>query len=293
MAARELVWITPSGAEFRLTDAPAGFRVTKGASGLWVPPIQLSTDDTPLVDGVFVTDVYAPPRTIVLPVLILATDRTIFRARARALVDAMSFGRECALELRQPDGQRRRITAWYNGGLEGLEDRDTGGETWYRCAVRILCPDPYWFDPEPVVLSWEFAGAPVPFLGDPFLPIELTPGEILGATTVTNPGDVDAYPEWTVTPPADEVTLTDDDNDRSLTISATVPPGETLHIVTRTRFTDVRLSDGTDYWGEITGSNPSFWPLEPGTTNITLSLTGAAAGSKVEAMFHPRYETPL
>jgi hypothetical protein len=293
MAGRELVWIPPDGSEFRLTDAGNGYRVTKGVSGLLAPPVQLTMDDTPLEDGGFVTDVYAPPRTGVIPVLILATDRDTYRQRAKALVAAMSRGRECALELRQADGQRRRITAWYNGGLEGLEDKDTGGETWYRCVIRVLCPDPFWFDPTPITLTYEFSGGDEPFLGDPFLPFELTPGEILGATTIHNPGDVRAYPVWTITPPADEVTLADTDHDLSITIAAEVPTGETLTVVTRTRYTDVRLSDGTDYWGEITGSSPAFWPLEPGTTAVNLALTGAAAGSKVEVAFNPRYETAL
>lgn len=290
MASRELVWITADGSEFRLTDWMTGYRVTKGATGLGRAPIELSTDDTPLLDGVEVTDEYAPPRTIQLPMLILADTRAAFRARVRALVTAFARGDGCALELRQEDGQRRRIMARYNGGLEGVEDKDTGGETWYRCVIKLLCPDPYWFDPVPIVYTYEFVGTPVPFLGDPFLPLNISPGEVIGPTTITNPGEVLSWPVWTIHPPADELVLTDVDNGASIPIAAAVPDGLTLSIVTQPGLTDVRLSDGTDYWPALYGS-PEFWSIPPGTTNVDLDLTTPGPGSKVELSFYARYES--
>lgn len=289
--ARELVWITPDGGEFPITNAAAGYRVLKGATGLGAPPIDLSTDETPLLDGVEVSDVYAPPRTIQLPMLILAEDRGLYRARARALVTAMSAGQECALELRQPDGQRRRITAWYNGGLEGAEDQDTGGEKWLRFVLKVFCPDPFWVDPVPVTYQYGYVGTPVVFLGNPFLPLKLTPGSILGSTTIINPGEVRAWPVWTITPPANEVVLTDVDRDLSIPIAGVVPAGQTLTIVTKPGAADVRLSDGTDYWPALYG-DPVLWPIEPGTTNVDLVLTGAGPGSGVQVAYFARYKTP-
>jgi len=291
--ARELVWITPSGEEFALTAPAGGYRVLKGATGLLAPPIDLSTDTTPLLDGVAVTDVYAPPRTIMLPMLILAAgSQSLYRARVLALVAALAHGRECALELRQPDGQRRRITAWYSGGLEGVEDKDTGGETWTKVAIRLLCPDPYWYDPEPIRLTYEYVGTPPEFLSDPFLPLKLAAGTVLGTGTITNPGEVLSWPVWTVTPPADELELTDIDRDLTIPIAAEVPTGQTLTIVTQPGAADIRLSDGTDYWEALYGS-PTLWPIHPGDTAIDLALTGASTGSKVTVEWYPRYKTPL
>lgn len=297
MASRQLVWITPDGEEFPLTNAAGGYRVTKGATGLGMPPVQLSTDATPLLDGVMVADVYAPPRTIQLPILILAGDRTLYRERARALVTALSYGQECALELRQPNGQRRRITAWYNGGLEGAEDKDTGGEKWARFVLKVLCPDPYWFDPVPITYPYAYVGSPVPFLGNPFLPIQLSPGLEIGATTITNPGEVKSWPVWTVTPPAVEVVFTDMDTGASIPIAAEVPDGLVLTVRTEPGKTDVRIWDGvdyaagTDYWDALYGT-PQFWPVRPGTSNVDLAITGAGAGSSITLTFYPRYLTP-
>jgi len=289
MAGRELVWITPDGEEFLLTDRATGYRVTKGATGLGMPAVELTLDETPLLDGADVSDVYAPPRPIQLPILILASDVAGYRERVLALVHAVSYGQQCHLEVRQADGQRRRIPVWYSGGLEGAEDKDTGGETWMRLVLKALAPMPFWFDPVPIVYRYEYSsGTPPVFLGDPFLPMKLAAGTVLGSTQIINPGDVKAWPVWTIEPPADEVTLTDTDADRTIELAGEVTSGQTLTIVTQPRFTDVRLSDGTDYWPTLTGK-PSFWPVRPGTTNIELMLTGASTGSAVEVSFNPRY----
>lgn len=289
--ARELVWVRPDGDGFPLTNRMAGYRVTKGATGLGHSPIELSSDATPLLDGVEITDVYAPPRTIQLPMLILADTEDSYRARVRALVAALSAGQAGALELRQPDGQTRRIVAWYNGGLEGAEDRDTGGEKWLRFALRLFCPDPFWFNPVPVTYRYEYVGTPTAFLGTPFLPLKLSVGAVIGTTVLTNPGEVLSWPTWVVHPPATELVLTDVDRDLSLTVDASVPGGQTLTIVTEPRSTDVRLSDGTDYWPNLVGS-PTLWPVHPGNTNVDLDLVGAGPGSAVDLSFYARYKSP-
>jgi hypothetical protein len=289
--ARQLVWITPDGAEFPLTNAGLGYRVMKGASGLGAPPVELSVDETPLLDGVEVTDVYAPPRTIQLPMLILATDPAAYRARALALVAAVLHGGECALELRQPDGQRRRINVWYSGGLEGLEDKDSGGEKWLRFVLKAFAPSPFWFDPVPITYRYGYSSGGLTFLGDPFLPLRIAQGLVLGDATISNPGNVLAWPVWTISPPAADVVLTDVDAAASISLAGTVPTGQTLQIVTEPRKTDVRLADGTDFWPALYGT-PKFWPVQPGVTNVDLALTGAGVGSSVEVTFYPRYKTP-
>lgn len=290
MASRELVVIPPGGGEFPLTNRMAGYRVLKGASGLGRPAVEFGVDTTPLLDGVTVEDVYAPPRTIQLPMLILAGgDRDLYRQRIKAL-QAVLPREEFALEVRQPDGQRRRIPAWYAGGLDGAEDKDTGGETWAKFVLKLYCPTPWWFDPVPVRYRWEVAsGASAIFLGNPFLPLRIAQGSVLGDTTITNPGDVKAWPVWTITPPNDTVELIDADAEATLDVVASVPVGQSLTIVTHPGITDVRLSDGTDWWPNL-GSAPTFWPVRKGTTNIEVTLTGAGPGSSIEVEFYPRYE---
>ncbi|HEU5475718.1 MAG TPA: hypothetical protein VFV67_34185 [Actinophytocola sp.] len=285
MPARELVWYPAAGDPIVLNDRDAGYRVHKGATGLGVPPAQLVTDTTPLLDGEVVTDVYETGRSIMLPMTVFGATNAELRERLRALCSALDPRQPGHLELAQQDGQRRRIRGYYAAGLEGAEDRANGGDTtWYRFVLRLYCPDVFWFDPTPVVLSFPFP-APVPFFT--FFPLRLSADDVLGSGVLTNPGDVAAWPIWTATPPGTAVALDNDDTGEELHVSGTL--SGTLTIVTQPGEQSVDMG-GSDWWSHLTGT-PTFWAIPPGSTNVTLSLTGASTGSSVSCTFYPRYRS--
>lgn len=289
--AREIV-VYPAGSGSSdpglvLTNASAGYRVLKGVRGLGRPPIELAVEETPLLDGGVVTDAWAPPRLITLPMMILADTEAAFRARVRALLAALSFGQRIELEVGQPDGQRRRIGCHYAGGLEGDESPDTGDDRWHKAAVTLVAEDPFWYDPTPVTVSVEHGGASTFF---PFFPLALSPATVLGTVTVDNPGDVLAWPSWTITAPATDVQLSHLDYGEELHLTGTLPSSEVLLIVTRPNETDIVLSDGTDWWDKLVGI-PTLWPLRPGPNTVSLVLTGADTGSSITGSFVARYES--
>jgi hypothetical protein len=287
--AREVSWFPPGGDPLILTDRAAGYRVTKGVRGHGAAPVDISVDSPPEVDGGIVTDVWAPPRTVQIPLLVLADDTVQYRQRIGALLDAMSHGQECQLQIAQPDGSRRRIRAYYQSGLEGLEDRDTGGETWYRCVLTLFCPDPWWFDPTPVSVMFRYqASAPSWF---PLFPLNLGASAVLGVGSIINPGQVLSWPEWTITPPGNTLNLTNVDTGEALTLNATaIPGGDTLRIITEPTKASIALGSGTDWWDKITGI-PHLWSLRRGANNVNLSLAGAGVGSSIGCTFTARYRS--
>lgn len=287
--ARELTWHGGDGWTQILNDQPQGYRVHKGVTGLGKPPRAIVAETSPLVDGEDITDEWDEPRTVMLPMTVWGPDNATFLARLRAL--ALSLKSPGEFEVAQADGRRRRIRAHYAGGLEGDESRDLGGDTtWCRFVLSLRCPDPYWFDPTPVTPKWQYSSAGT-FLGDPFLPLRIGSSQVLGPATVNNPGDVPSWPEWTITPPNSDVTLLDRDTGASLALSGSIPAGRSLTIVTEPgERQNVMLSDGTDWWDHLTGT-PVFWPIRPGTSNISVLLTGASPGSEVQLSFRPRYES--
>ncbi|WP_460407373.1 phage distal tail protein, partial [Actinophytocola sediminis] len=172
------------------------------------------------------------------------------------------------------------------GGLEGWEDKDTGGDTtWYRLVLELYAPDAHWHDPTPITLRFAY---PTGVKWFPILPLKLGAGAVLGDATLTNPGDVDAWPTWTVTGPGTAVSLDNTTTGETLDLVGDLASG-TLVIVTEPGQQSITL-DGVDWWDKLTGS-PTLWQVPPGDTAVSLALTGAAAGSSVQCSFFPLYRS--
>jgi hypothetical protein len=296
---RQLTWYPPAHTGLGpivLTDKRSGFEVMKGSRGLGAVRHQLITDESVWADGDTVDDDYVPPRSVMLPMRITGTDRDEFLQRLALLTAAMQTrapGRRPApgeLELAQHDGRRWRVRCHYQEGLPDEETVDTGGDTnWVRFQLQLHAPDPYWYAPEPITLSWDF-DAPVPFLGDPFLPLQISPSQVIGATTIVNPGTETALGVWRVTRPGTDFIATNNTTGETLRVTQTIPSGQTLTIVTDPA--DIYLDPaGTDWWPHLVDGS-TLWEIPPGETPISLTLSGAAAGSRVELEFYERRGAP-
>lgn len=299
--ARQLRWIPPAHTGLEplvLNDRTAGFRVEKGSRGLGAVQRELITEDSPFAEGTSVEDDVALPRSIMLPMSLNATDRDAYLTLLRGLEAAVRTrapGRRPAfgeLELAQHDGRRFRVRCHYMGGLPDEETIDSGGDgNWVRFGLQLLAPDPYWYSAEPTILSWTYHD-PVPFLGDPFLPLRISPSQQIGDATIINNGSESALGIWRVTGPGNDLILANQDTSETLRITETIPAGQVLTIVTQPELADIALQpSGTDWW-EYLADDASLWEIPPGTTTASLTLTGAADGSRIELEFHERHGSP-
>lgn len=288
-----VTYVDPAGTRWPMTDLTANwYTLAEGVSGLGAAPYTLTSDPHPR-GGARLRHAQPQPRTIVWPLLIKGEDHTAFtthwRALARAFTRTLRDG-PGVLEVARPDGTARRIAVYYSDGFDG-QGRTATGITWDSAVLTLWCEDPYWVDTVPQTLHRE-SGTPVDYLA-PFPSVSSS--QVLGATTVTNPGDVEVWPVWQVTGPASAITFTRQDTGDSftLTLADTVHgpllAGETVTISTdppRVRSgTGENLVDGLDWPAAV------LWSLPPGQTAVTFQLDGAEAGSAVDLTYHPRYET--
>ncbi|MFG2515958.1 phage tail protein [Streptomyces sp. NPDC048584] len=294
-----ITYIDPTGTRWPMTNLAADwYTLAKGVSGLGAAPYVLTSDPHPR-GGARLRHVQPQPRTIVWPLLIKGADHLAFTANWRSLAKAFTRtlrlgadGRRTpgTLEVLRPDGTGRRIAVYYSQGFDGQGDTATG-ITWDSAVLTLWCEDPYWEDLQPRTVHRE-TGTPGDFLA-PYPTVSSS--QVLGATTVDNPGDVDVWPQWTVTGPATAITFTRDDTDDEfvLTMADTVHgallAGETVTISTDplrvVSGTGENLLDGLN-WPEAV-----LWSIPPGLTPVTFQLDGASDGSAVDLTYHPRYET--
>lgn len=227
------------------------------------------------------------------PVLVKGADHTEFTANWRKL--ARAFTRTLregpgTLEVARPDGTARRINVYYRDGWDGRGQTATG-ITWDSAVVTLWCEDPYWVDTVPVTVHRE-SGALVDFL----VPYpSVSSSQVLGATTVDNPGDVDVWPVWTVTGPASAITFTRGITGEEFVLNmAATSHGLLLAGETVTISTDpprVRSGTGENLIDGLNWPEAVLWSLPPGETPVTFQLDGAGTGSAVDLVYHPRYET--
>lgn len=288
-----ITYIDPTGTRWPMTDLAADwYTLARGVSGLGAAPYVLTSDPHPR-GGARLRHVQPQPRTIVWPLLVKGGDHLRFTANWRAL--ARAFTRTLregsgTLEVLRPDGTGRRIAVYYSQGFDGQGDTATG-ITWDSAVLTLWCEDPYWEDLQPRTVHRE-TGTPGDFLA-PYP--NVSSSQVLGATTVDNPGDVDVWPTWQITGPATAITFTRDDtgDEFVLTMGDTVH-GALLADETVTISTDpLRVVSGT---GEnlLDGLNwpeAVLWSLPPGRTDVTFQLDGASDGSAVDLVYYPRYET--
>ncbi|WP_414820496.1 phage tail protein, partial [Streptomyces tricolor] len=295
-----VTYYDPAGGVWPLTSRALGwFTLAEGVSGLGVTPYEL-TSDARARGGARLRHVQAQPRSIVWPVQVQGDTHLEFVSRWRKL--ATAFTRTLregpgVLEIARPDGSRRRINVYYQDGFEG---RGTRGSGWITdvAVMTLWCEDPYWVDPVPVVVHREQASS-----GSFFTPYPtVSSSQVLGATTVTNPGDVTVWPTWTITGPATLVTFTVTRRTRTgeiVTESFTLNPSSVGHgnllagekVTVRTDPPQVRYQDGSNWVGALNWPSAVLWGLEPGANQVTFALSGSGPTSAVDLSFNPRYET--
>ena len=187
------------------------------------------------------------------------------------------------LTVSLPDGSARRIAAYYETGFGG-----EAGENWLYAnpVLTLFCPDGYWQDTQPVTVN-RTGGSP----GDssfynPF--INLGQSQVLGETTVHNPGDVDAWPTWVITGPMTKLTAVNTTLGVQFGLTATLTDGQQV-IITTNRPT-VRGPGDSNLTGALDWPSAVLWPLVPGDNDVTFSMENASATSGVQLTFYPRFE---
>ncbi|MGW1039322.1 phage tail protein [Streptomyces sp. NPDC002547] len=293
-----ITYVDPTGRRWPMTDiAGEWYTLAEGVSGLGATPYVLTSDPHPR-GGERLRHVQPQARTIVWPVLVKGADhmrftrnwRDLARAFTRTLRQVGGVRTPGTLEVARPDGSARRIAVFYQGGWDGRGQTATGID-WDSAVVTLWCEDPYWVDVVPVRVHRETSTQ-----GDFLVPFPtVSSGQVLGATTVDNPGDIEVWPTWQITGPAAAITFTREDTGDSFVLDMTATShGELLAGETVTISTDpprVRSSTNENLVDGLNWPEAILWSLPPGETPVTFQLDGAEAGSAVDLVFYPRYET--
>jgi hypothetical protein len=284
-------WTAPDGTLWDLSspDPNHGWLTTNGIGGWGATPIEIVTDPDAR-GGEQVRTIRSLPRRLTWPLHIhgeqdgVVTHMTFvhrYRALMRAFTQTTQWGKPGVLRVARPDGTAREIEAFYETGFGGEP-----GENWVYAnpVLTLYCPDGYWRDATPISVERRFVQG-VPYL-DPYPTV--SSGRVLGETVIMNPGDVDAWPTWTITGPAESLVATNNSAGQSFTLTYMLGAGETATI--RTHRPMLRGPNGENIVGALDWPSAQLWPLRPGNNDVDFQVTGSGPGTSIVLEFYPRYE---
>lgn len=300
-------WIDPDGGIWPLsnTSESLGWFTLTAIAGAESAPIEI-TSDALSRGGSRVRAIARRSSTIQWPMEIFGRTHDEFVARYRQISRAFKLTtlrqRPGWLRVRRPDGSARQIQAFYSEGLGGEAEQN---HLFARPVISLFCPDGKWQALDPVIADRTFAATPGPGVDpvnfyDPFISVassnEVTPvpdpGDGPDSTTViVNPGDVEAWPVWTVTGPLTALRTWNLTLESRFALTYTLTAGQTITIITEPPSVrgpgDTNLIKHID-WFNSTGTE--LWPLADGENVIGLEVDGAGTGTAVRLAFVPRYD---
>lgn len=281
-------WTSPDGEVFPLsnTSPDLGWFTTAGPGGWGASPVTLVTDPI-ATGGEQVRFIRQEARRITWPLHVYGRTYLEFQQRYRRIMRAFTLTTQRRapglLTVQMPDGSSRFIAAYYETGFAG-----ESGENWLSAnpVLTLFCPDGYWSSTTPVSMSRQGGVPSVASFYEPFL--NLGQSHVLGETTIANPGEVDAWPTWTITGPMTRFVAVNETLGVQFGLTSTLTEGQQIRITTMRP--TVRGPGDANLTGSLDWPAAVLWPLAPGDNAVNFSMDNATPSSSVRLSFYPRYE---
>jgi phage-related protein len=277
-------WIDPTGIVTTLD-------VDWDASGRFMPEIAHEEDGVPGQPGARHRASRHKTHDFTLKITIAAADEPSLRTAQRQLVYAMDPTRgEGTIRVQSPIGDMREIRCYCTSGLGMDEKPGSSGPDMQQASVTFRAYDPYWRDSLDDIRTFTIGPAPSFF---PFFPLRLTSSQIAANATVTNGGDVEAWPVWTITGPGSGIVLRNLTTGANLIFSTTaLGSWESIVIDTRPGIKTVTKQDGTNLFPDLDVTS-ALWSLQAGPNATRLEMSGAIPGSSaLQLKLRRRYLAP-
>jgi len=292
MGLKSVIWISANGHQIDFLGTN-GIRLLETPVGLGMTPWQWEQLPSPEGHGAMFTTAYAGVRTIQMMVLVYGPS---FASRMAELTAALNIGLgDGKLQVTRHDGVTRELVCRYESGLEGanMNRMDASGLVvvdgmpqvgrWAVLPLQFRAAEPFWMGEEmEVMLS--------PIEGEAFfpnLPLSLSPLGVWTSTAINNPGDVIAWPVWTVRGPGEYLRIVNLDTEEAFALDYTLADNEIITIDTRPGRKSVSSNLTGDLWRYVTEWR--MWPLGAGTTNIQVRFQNTEESSAIIVRFRPRY----
>lgn len=276
--------IVGSNADVIALDGSDGFLLQTGFRGLGIAPTELRITAS-AGDGGTWRSTRRGVRELDLPIYVEGLDRGDVESKLRRLTAALNDRGSVAPKIiaTYSDGTSYELEVHYAGGADTQFGADAGA-TYCRWVLTLQAPSPYWVSVQAVSFSVTADGGVKGLLPE-LDRLLVKSSQVLGTFTVDNPGDVDAFPVWTIEGPSTNVSVTQ--SSIGWTYTETLIGGNVITV--NTQDATVVNSAGTNKYAYL-GSAPKLFSIPAGESSLTVVMTGTSSASKVSGFFRPRRE---
>ncbi|HKX72313.1 MAG TPA: hypothetical protein VJM75_13840 [Acidimicrobiales bacterium] len=280
-----LAWVPDADCETHEWRSATGetirFVTRTEATQRMMPPVTIHTIRVPQAQGGRFRHARHDERLATIPVVVPGptAGRDELRRWATALDPLKGEG---TLTVVQGDHPGRQLVCVYETGLESFaEEYALLG----LATLAFRAADPYWQDATEQQLIATIGSTVLTWF--PFLPLVLGASDIFAAPTITNTGDVDAWPIITTLGPGTDLNVRNDTTGQAWHFTGSIAAGSTLVVDHRPGHKSVRL-DGVNAFGRLTDDSV-LWPLVPGPNRVSIGFASGTAASKVTFTWRNRW----
>jgi hypothetical protein len=252
-----------------------------GAQQRFMMPVSIRTVRVPQSQGGRFRGARHDERLATLPVVLPGPQgaRDELRRWAKALDPLKGEG---TLTVVQGTHAGRQLVCVYEAGLDSFAEEwaDLGKTT-----LAFRAAEPYWQDATEQQLVATVGSSSAKWF--PFPPLVLGPSDVFATPTITNTGDVDAWPVITAIGPGTDLTVTNLTTGLSWQLMGDIAAGSTLVVDHRPGRKSVRL-DGVNVFGRLTDTS-MLWPLVPGPNRLSIAFAGGTSASSVTFVWRNRW----
>lgn len=289
-----MTWTSWDGTVWDLVSGAQGVALQSGVRGLNMPSITRYTQTFAGVHGSRGTGWVAQEREVFWPVLLYKPTGDPTWADLDALFwRSMHPERPGTWSVKgpSPHAETRTLSCKFQSDGGHSMGAVPSVRGWERYNVYLAAEKPFWLGPT-ISDSWG-PGAPTPFFG---AQLTISSGSSTATATVSNPGDLEAWPMWTIIGPVGSASI--GLNGRQISAPFAVPAGKALRIDTDPTRQTIRFGDwdaakqelrnGVDRFTDM--GNISFTPI-PAGQNLPLQLTLQEPGTTAGVLMSltPRY----
>lgn len=277
MAADTWTWVAPDASETTLVTL-------RGKRGVFMPNYDLTAQRLPDGSASYLQFVGMQPRAVDLPIQITAASHDALRTSVRALAKVLHARNGDGYLKVTRSGIARKLTCRYTGGLEQasyFSDRAL------EAVLSFEAADPLWYATTNQTGSYSQAVASGGWF--PFFPLRLITSAVFKNVTVTNPGDVEAWPIWTITGPGATLILKNLTSGLELGLDINLAASEQIVIDTRPLIKTIVNGAGDNLYALLRSGQKSLWPLLAGDNNVQILLNNATGASLVDLAYTPSY----
>lgn len=222
--------------------------------------------------------VHAEPRTFAVPIVVKGTESEIDTALG-ALGRILSPLRDTRIIYTRPDGTKREISArCLNADVVDLAHFKSPGA---KVPLVFRAFNPFW---RATVEDEQSTSATF---------VDYSDAGASNVLAITNSGDVDVWPEITITGPADNVEALNLETGQVWRIIRVIEAGETVRIQTDPdRGSSVWLNDDLNWTDVMSATTAEFWPLVPGLNRVMMRASSVASSiGSFDIRFLERFDT--